>query len=161
MDHQKTCKLVYSLYLVSLLSLYPQIIVATLGMVAGIAGIILAYRHRASVKDTPYASHVRFQIRTFWLGGGALLPIATVVAAGIIFVFADMSSVYSAMSTMEMGVLDVAKAVEEYLMTNRKLMFWSTFCSFGPIIAWFLWRCLRGLQLLKAGQAVPNPDTWF
>lgn len=51
------------------------------GAVPGIVGMLIAYGNRGGAANTWLASHVQFQIRTFWLGlpiavGGLILAVA-------------------------------------------------------------------------------------
>jgi uncharacterized membrane protein len=70
-----TAKLIYILYLVSLI----------VGLTS-IVGLIMAYVNRADAPDW-VRSHYRFQIRTFWIGllYGAVSLITALIVIGIFF----------------------------------------------------------------------------
>jgi uncharacterized membrane protein len=69
-DQQSIVKVVYILYLVSLVT----------GGLTAIVGVVLAYFYQGS-SDEPMQDHFRFQIRTFWMAllysfiCGATIPV--------------------------------------------------------------------------------------
>ncbi|MBQ0754042.1 MAG: hypothetical protein KBT87_09330 [Gammaproteobacteria bacterium] len=69
-DQQNIAKVIYILYLVSLVT----------GGVTAIVGVVLAYFYQDS-SDEPMKDHFRFQIRTFWMAllysfiCGATIPV--------------------------------------------------------------------------------------
>lgn len=69
-DQQSIVKVVYILYLVSLVT----------GGITAIVGVVLAYFYQDS-SDEPMQDHFRFQIRTFWMAllysfiCGATIPV--------------------------------------------------------------------------------------
>ena len=155
------CMMLYGLYTASLLSFCTDSNVATLGVVAGAVGVILAYARRKAAKHTPYESHMQYLIRTFWLGGGVWTPVATILAAALIYFFSDMTAVHAAMASGPLDILAISDILHQYLMQNKTLLYAVLGSTFGPVALWWLWRCGYGYRLAKAGKPVPNPNGWF
>lgn len=69
-DQQSMVKVIYVLYLVSLVT----------GGLTAIIGVVLAYVYHGTAEE-PMQDHFRFQIRTFWMGllyafiAGATIPV--------------------------------------------------------------------------------------
>ncbi len=70
-------------------------ILQALGFFVGITwivGVVINYVKKEEVAGTPYESHFRWQIRTFWFGllWGVLGGVLAIVLIGFAVLFADM-----------------------------------------------------------------------
>lgn len=155
------CRVLYALYAASLLSFATDTTVSLLGLAAGIAGICMAYARRSGLRHTPCESHITYLIRTFWIGSGVWLPIATVIAAYVIWTYSDTGALDAVLSGQAVDVLSLTALTEQYLAANRALLTTTLLSTFGPVAAWWLWRCFKGYRLLAAGKPVTSPQGWF
>lgn len=91
-DLRKFCIILYAVYALSALSQFFEIT-----LLPGLLALIIAYiqgnAKKGAAKDTPYASHLRWLSRTFWIGTGVIVPVAVVIAAYLIWTFTDISSI--------------------------------------------------------------------
>ena len=158
---RQLCLMLYGLYVASLLSFCGDTAVSVLGTIAGVVGVTLAYAKRKTAKHTPFESHMHYLIRTFWIGGGVFFPVATILAAALIFGLSDLTSIYNAMSQEGLDILAVVKLIRQYLTDNNMLLISVLAATFGPIALWWVWRCWRGYLLAREGKPVPKPGSWL
>jgi len=157
-------KTVLVLYIVFAFSMILQLtaVTSTTGILTGTIAIITAYIKRRANKGTAFESHIQWLIRTFWIGGGLLLPIATVIAALTIYYMGDMTSLYNAISSAPPGdISSFLRAFELFYQDNFTLIVLTTIVTLGPVIVWSVWRCWFGFKLAKESKPIENPTSWL
>lgn len=154
-------RMVYALYAASLLSFATDTMISLIGLAAGITGICAAYARRPALRHTHYESHMTHLIRTFWIGGGVWFPIATVIAAFVIYTYGNASSLDAVLSGQAVDITSITAMTNQYLADNHVLLSTTLLSTFGPVALWWLWRCFKGYRLLGSGKPVTNPLGWF
>lgn len=155
---QKITTLLYGIFAASALMMFSFWTIV-LGTIALLAALILAYAQRKKAEGTVYASHLTWLIRTFWIGGGAYMPILTIAEAAVLWSKIDLNGIAEKISSGEiMGPADIqSMLLEQYggLMTTLNLAFTI------PFAAWWLSRCWRGYAKLRQDRPVEKPMWWL
>ena len=98
-----------------------------------IVGIVITYVKRAEARGTWLESHLRRQIRTFWIAFGAACAI--LLMGGVMFVGAFVNP---------------GPAMESWLTSS--FVIWAA--AWGLLGVWVLYRVIRGCTALNARRAV-------
>ena len=155
---QKYCLTLYGVYAASAVLQFSEYTV-----LPGLLLLTIAYFHgnskRKTAADTPYASHLRWLGRTFWIGSGVIAPVAVLISTGLILVFTDISQIASAMSGNDPDLL--MANVQNYIMQNAGKVGLLTVVTAVPTALWWLHRCWQGYVLAKEGRPVDNVTRWL
>ena len=82
-DLKKLCLTLYGIYAASaVLQFFEETLL--LGLLALVIAYILGASKNEDAKGTPYASHLRWMSRTFWIGTAVVVPAAIVIATALI-----------------------------------------------------------------------------
>ena len=167
----QTCTALYAVFAAVAISgfipLWSVVILATIALFVAVG---MAYSGRKTAGDSIYESHFHWLIRTFWIGGWVYLPALTLVAVIAVYFSVDWSDVEAAIRTAAMehvnGTPDEDKRVvvntvmEEVMQKNGAKIGMIVFAFIFPAVAWWLWRCWKGFNLLKKGQPVTDVMKW-
>lgn len=135
---------------------------ATLGILLNTGAIIFTYTKRKSYAHTPYQSHIIWLLRTFWLGTGILLPIATIIATIIAFQFGDFMMVIDTIYLGRIGTeAELIQLFEDYVSDHRGFLITTCAITFGPIFVWWVWRCWVGFKKARKAEPIDTPKAWF
>lgn len=152
------CTLFYGLYAAGMIMQFaPQtFIIGSIGM---LVAIILVYTQRDRHSGTIYESHIRWLIRTFWIGGGVYLPILTIMASAFLYWEMDYTFLQGVMTEQNTPSADEVDKL--FWQANGQLITITSYCALVPAATWWLWRCGKGYQHLKNRTVVPNIMSWI
>lgn len=171
---------IYIMYIAAiLLSMVPSFAVAIAGLAVGLAGIVFAYKSRTVSEGTIYASHAKWLIRTFWIGGAVLLPIATVIFFVAILLpilhliygiglggFGNTDAISQLLE--QLASVDPANAeavvndaAMQYMSDNKGLFLLVGLPTLGLSTVWWLYRAFKGLNLVKKALPVDKPEAFY
>jgi len=157
-DYKKLCITLYGVYALSaVLQFFFETVL--LGILALVIAYILTVINGARAKDTIYDSHFQWLSRTFWIGGGVIVPAAAVIAAILIWNLTDIASLTSSIS----GDYPVAmmSGIQSYMDNNMTKVSLITMATVVPTAIWWIRRCWVGYALVKAGKPVENVKSWL
>jgi uncharacterized membrane protein len=168
----RICALLYAAYLVgAAVQVSPA--GAVIGSVAIVIAVCVAYAKRAAAKDTPFESHLRWLIRTFWIGGGVYVPVLTLIATIAIYVQIDYNLLATKMidagadaDAFASGDPAKAEAAAGQFMAILMqqyggMMRTAALAVTLPFVAWWISRLWRGYAALKAGKPVEKVARWI
>lgn len=149
-------KLVLFLYAINALSILTQysMTVALVGGIGLIVSVIIAYMKRDAVKGTYLESHIRWIIRTFWIGGSVILPVITILAFILMSLFLDYSMVTPEIAQNPEMMMD-------FMYANNTRITAIILVTLVPASAWWLYRCWAGWLKLKKEQPIENVTSWI
>jgi uncharacterized membrane protein len=158
-DLKKLCKILYAALAATAImqfSFYTILI----GAIAMVITVYIAHEKRKNLPfGNPYATHLTWIIRTFWIGGGVYLPILTLVECGILMTKIDMAEIQQKMISQE---ITSPHDIQTMFMTQYSgLMVVTTLIFTLPFLAWWLWRCWSGYKQLEQDQPVKNSMSWL
>jgi uncharacterized membrane protein len=157
-DLKKLCMVTYGLYGISAVL---QFFEATLlpGLLALVIAYILMRSKREEAKDTPYASHLQWMNRTFWIGTGVIVPVAVIIATVLVLTFTDITAVVTAMNGDNPDAM--MGNIQGYIADNMKKVNMIVSFTLVPTVVWWMRRCWTGYALAKEGSPVENVTTWL
>jgi uncharacterized membrane protein len=164
----QTCTALYAVFAASMLmQLTPYTMIP--GSVALLFAVVMAYITYGKAGDSFYASHCRWLVRTFWIGGVVYMPILTVLASITVMAVVDLSEVESAVKAAALeqhpgGESDQSIVVNTVLQSvmdksGGTIMLIAALFTL-PVFGWWLWRCWQGYSLLKQGKPVTDVMRW-
>jgi uncharacterized membrane protein len=160
-DLRKLCALLYGVFALAALMQF-SFFTMFIGMIVMLVAVGIAYAKRKEAAGTAYESHLRWLIRTFWIGGGVYLPVATVVESIFLFFMFMRSDTDALMQKINSGQLNDPRDMEAFLISQYgHTLLWMTLVFTLPFLAWWLWRCWSGYRLLKEGKSIPDPESWL
>ena len=120
---------------------------------------LLLTRIKRREKHPILATHYQWLRRTFWIGMGVYLTIATlltvIIAAPSVDTTGFMDAVVNGQATTPEQMNDLLMAQQP--AASRYMMF----ASGAAFTLWWLWRCGKGMYALYRQVAVDNPDSWL
>lgn len=157
-DLRNYCLVLYVLYAISAVLQFSEAL-----MLMGIITLLVAYvatgaRKKAAI-GTTYASHLRWMLRTFWIGTGVIVPVAVLIATGLILHFTDILGLADRMSSDDPEAL--AAAIQNYMQLNGQKITLIMLLTVAPSIIWWLRRCWVGYARAKVGQEIKNVTSWL
>jgi uncharacterized membrane protein len=157
-DLQKLFIMLYGVYAASaVLQFFKQTLL--LGLLALVIAYIVGNSKKVNTEGTPYASHLRWLNRTFWIGSGVIVPIAVVIAA---FLICYLTDIFSILNTVQGGDWDdLMGAVQNYMQQNMAKISAITLITLAPTVIWWMRRCWIGYTLAKAKKPVENVTSWL
>lgn len=161
MKNPRTCTAVYAIFVVAMIA--PLLFVGYVSMAVSFAAltiaIIVAYAKQDEARGTVYESHIRWLIRTFWIGGGIYLPILTLIGSVYIFRHLDYQIFTTAAQN---GAAATPAEVATIMAQHYKGLFINTTRVTGGIFTlWWVLRCLSGYLVLRRNKAIANPTSWI
>jgi len=159
-DPREARKIAYCMYAVLILGMAAQFNAYTFvpGSLAMICAIVYAHLQRKELYGTLFENHYRWMTRSFWIGGAAYLPIATVILFIYQMIKMDMTDMFRGLYE---GERDPVKLVE-LLMEKNYAMFFNSAMVLGVAFALWWWgRCLTGIYYLRRGSPLPNVMRWL
>jgi uncharacterized membrane protein len=157
---QKYCTLLYGIYGLSVLTLlFDDINIILAGLLAMTIAYILANSKKESAKDTPYASHLRWMNRTFWIGSGVIFPLNLIVTCAFIAAFTDAGAVSAALGGGDPDI--TLAALQGYLTRYETRIMIITTVTTMPAVIWWVRRCWVGYALLKEDKPVEKVTSWL
>lgn len=151
------------------LSLYGLYVIGTFmqfSVPLAIPGLVLftvAYFMNLSGKKraagTPYESHMRWLLRTFYIGTCLLLPISAIIAQVVLLSTTDISGYTAALDTGDPAV--ISAMMSAYLEANatQATIIFTAFLA--PVTLWMLWRWWKGGTLAQNAKPVENVTAWI
>lgn len=130
-----------------------------LGTVAMIIALFVTYSMRKKTKDTLYASHIQWMLRTFWIGGGVYMPILTIIGAFYVSANVDYNKMYDTIASG--AVADPMMLANTLMEENKSLMFNSMLITTLPFALWWVYRCWKGYTALRSAKPVDNVLSWI
>lgn len=155
---RKLCMMLYGIYALSVVLQFAEETLL-IGLIALIIAYVLTKARHAAAQGTPYASHLRWMLRTFWIGTGVIVPVAVIIATGLILTFTDIATIVPAMNNDDPG--DIMGGVQAYMDKNLQKISLITFLTLAPTVIWWLRRCWVGYALAKNEKPVENVTTWL
>ena len=118
--------------------------------ITGIVGVVMAYSKRIELAGTWFASHLNWQIRTFWIslfvGGGALLVNATIGLLETLFAWHTVGSII-------VNPMNTGSSMAMIYIVN--IFHWAVMIlCFGGSLAWVIYRIVKGWLKLSAHQPI-------
>ena len=156
--NRQLCMGLYVFYAVSALLQFGTTELALLGALIMTIIVMIAQSKRKTAGGTPFESHFRWIIRTFWIGTGAFLPLVFLLALGGILIFTDWAALSRALSSGEPQAL--LEAVNDYMKNNEMKLLLITFGSMLPLAVWWVNRCWIGFKRARGLVPIENPKTW-
>ena len=155
---QKICITLYGVYALStILQFFEETILV--GLLALTIAYIIGNSKKKSAVDTPYASHLRWMYRTFWIGSLVIIPVSIVILACLILAFTDVASFVKSLGDADPEV--ITNSLTSYFQGNMtKLSFITTMAGI-PAAAWWIRRCWVGYVLAKEGKPVVKVTSWL
>ncbi|MCE9506809.1 MAG: hypothetical protein K8R48_00630 [Alphaproteobacteria bacterium] len=157
-DLRKYCLILYGLYgLSAVLQFFNKTIL--IGLAALVIAYFMATARKKAAEDTPFASHLRWMLRTFWIGTGVIFPIAIIIATAIVLAFTDLIPVMVAASFDNPEAQ--MNAMQDYMQANMTKISLLTEPFMLLSAFWWLRRCWVGGMLAKNGKPVENVTSWL
>ncbi|MCK5556064.1 MAG: hypothetical protein KAI76_07495 [Alphaproteobacteria bacterium] len=157
-DYKKLCITLYGVYALSaVLQFFFETVL--LGIIALVIAYILTAVNRARAKDTIYDSHFQWLSRTFWIGGGVIVPAAAVIAAILIWNLTDIAFLASSMRGDDPAAM--MSGIQSYMDNNMTKVSLITMATIVPTAIWWIRRCWVGYVLVKVGKPVENVKSWL
>jgi len=156
---RKYCMVLYGLYGLSAMLQFSQSTLLISALILMLAYAMTARRKKAA-KDTPFASHLRWMLRTFWIGTGVIVPATMIVAAFIILQFTDIIPVMAASMDGD-SQADMMNAVQAYRDGHAAKLSFMMIAAMIPATVWWLRRCWIGYALAKKDKPVENVTSWL
>lgn len=151
------------------LSLYGLYVISTFMQfsaplaIPGLGIFCIAYvmnlRGRKHAAGTAYESHMRWLLRTFYIGTCLLLPVSAIIAQIVPLSTTDISGFVAAIDTSDPAV--VSAMLNAYLEANATQAFTIFAVFLAPATIWMLWRWWTGGTRAQAGQPIENPTAWL
>ena len=138
---------------------HPAVLLAG-GVLLSVA-IVQCYRRKHQVAETFFADHYRWLIRTFWIGTGVLMPLATILAVCIVWKYSDMEYLKGLFSGAFFGLEALEAKIYEYYRANIKVMIMAVLPTGGAVLLWWYIRLLKGYKRLKQELHLPYVGTWL
>lgn len=164
----QTCSALYAVYAVSMLmQLTPYTMIV--GSIALLAAVVMAYITYGKAGDSFYASHCRWLVRTFWIGGVVYMPILTILASITVMCVVDLSEVKAAVQAAALeqhpgsesdSSIVVNTVLQSVMEKDGGTIILITIIFTLPVFGWWLWRCWKGFSLLQQGKPVENVMRW-
>lgn len=152
------CKYLYGIYALTML-LQMSIDTILVGLLGMVVALVLTYVKQPAAKGTIYETHLRWMLRTFWIGGGVYLPVMTLAGFAVFYPSINIAPLQDAMYA---GEITDPQQIYDLLLRDNKMLIWGTaFATMGPIMAWWLWRSWKGYKALKDGKPVENVMSWL
>ncbi|MBI1215222.1 MAG: hypothetical protein GC185_05305 [Alphaproteobacteria bacterium] len=161
MNSPQTCTALYALFALSMALpvMFSSLPVMVLGFLVLTAAIIAAYAQRDAARGTVYESHIRWLIRTFWIGGGIYLPIVTIIGSIYLATHIDTQAlIEAAQNGTEATPANVANIIAQHY---GKMIVNTTRITGGIFTLWWVVRCLSGYLVLRRNKAIANPGSWI
>ncbi len=155
---QKLCLVLYAAYAASAVMDFFEDTVA-LGLLLLTVAYFIGNSRRQAASGTPYASHLRWLNRTFWIGSAVIVPIAVTFAAILVLIFTDIGSITTAMTSGDPNA--IIASVKNYTQTNMSKVSLLLLTMTVPTAVWWVRRCWVGYILAKAGKPVDNVTSWL
>jgi uncharacterized membrane protein len=158
MDFKKLLMLLYGIYAGSMImQFFEQTMIP--GFLAMVIAVIIVYNKKENTAGGIFETHIRWLIRTFWIGTGLFFPFSLVVATILILLFTDMDIITNAAVSGDPDT--IMASYDAYFRASMDKIMLFSIISFIPTAGWWLWRCWTGYALLKEDQAVDNVTRWF
>lgn len=155
---QRDTVVLYAVYAVSaLLQFYGPTIM--IGLVALLAAYGVGTAKKKAAVNTPYESHLQWLSRTFWIGSAVIVPIAVLIASGLILALTDLVTILNTAQAGDPGAL--MGAINAYMAQNFTKIALITLATTLPTAGWWLGRCWRGYTLAKQGKPVEKVMSWL
>lgn len=160
-DLRNFCIMLYGIYAVSIVlgGMGPTVLIVLLGLLLVIIAYILMRSKREAAKDTPFASHLRWMNRTFWIGTGIIFPMALIISSFLIWTFTDLASVTD--SLMQGDPDAMMGTIQSYVENSQTKAFMIGIVTMLPAVIWWLHRCWIGYTLARDGKPVENVTSWL
>lgn len=149
----------YMVYATAFTMCFANFVFASLGTILGLIAIIITYNKRKTAKDTIYESHFTWLIRTFWVGGSLLLPIATILFTILIVALTDLIPMLQ--DAVNAGETNAAKITSEYAAKNWSKIRLFQFITILPILIWWIARCIKGARLAFKSKEIEKPKAFI
>lgn len=155
---QKYCLTLYGVYALSAVFQFSNYTV-----LPGLLLLTFAYFHgntrKKTAADTPYASHLRWLGRTFWIGSGVIAPVAVLISTGLILSLTDISHLAAGAAGDDPELL--MAYVQGYIEREGSKVELLVAVTAVPTALWWLRRCWHGHTLAKEGKPVDNVTSWL
>ncbi len=152
------CLSLYALYVISTFMQFSAWL-ALPGLVLLMVAYILNLTGKKRAAGTVYESHMRWLLRTFYIGTCVLLPVFAILAELTLLVTTDISGYTAALDTHDPAVMSAM--LDAYLQANATQAA-IIFCVFlTPPTLWLLWRWWKGGTLAQVGQPIENVTRWI
>ncbi len=157
-DFKKLCVTLYGVYALSSVLQFVQETIL-IGLLALVVAYILTVSNKPRAKDTIYESHLQWLSRTFWIGGGVIVPAAAVIAAILIWNLTDVSSLVVSLKGSNPTAL--MNGVQSYIDNNITKVSLIAMTTMAPTAIWWIRRCWIGYTLVKEGKPIENVKSWL
>ena len=138
----------------------PVPMVATLAMLV----IVLAcYLSAKFGNETPFSAHYRWLIRTFWIGLWLFLPLATILAMGLILKYGDKSAFDAVEQASDATMIPDDMGFKQFMDDNGTFGLITMLIAWGGFGAWWFTRLWRGFKGLQSGPSFQfkNVKSWW
>jgi len=116
-----------------------------------------AYYRDDAMRDTIYATHLRWIVRTFWLGVFVYFPLMTLITTALCL-SGDYTAVTQALGE---GEKNGHALMTIYIQHNAELMTRATFIVSGIYWFWLLYRGLWGFGFAIFRRPVARVTSWL
>jgi uncharacterized membrane protein len=163
-DLRKFCITLYALYGAGGLLLFQPSWIAVL---AGLVILTVAYSRanskKETAKETPYASHLRWMYRSFWIWVGVIQPVAVIILGILLYEEIDfMSLLPAAAQALQSGdEASVNTIMDAFINSNATKIYSIIAATAGPTFLWWIRRCWIGYAQAKEGKPVENVMSWL
>jgi uncharacterized membrane protein len=158
-DLRRYCIILYGLYALSALLQFSESTLTISGLILILAYFMTTCRKKAS-QDTPFASHLHWLLRTFWIGTALLAPVSVIAGTFIVLHFTDAIPTMAAYMDSD-STVDTAGAIQNYMTEHGEKVSFVMIAAMIPATIWWLRRCLIGYVLAKDGRPVENVMSWL
>jgi uncharacterized membrane protein len=163
-DLQKFCIKLYGMYgLGGILLMLPSWISFLLGLVVLSVACSRNSSKKEAAKETPYASHLRWMHRSFWIWVGVIQPVAVLILCILLYEEIDFMSIVPAAAQAIQGgdEASVNTIMEAFINNNATKIYSIVALAAVPTILWWIRRCWVGYALAKTGKPVENVTSWL
>lgn len=171
MEDTKERNKIITLYAVLFFSLIggfvPHVLFAVIAILLFIGGMIAAYSARGKAEPHSLtANHMTYLIRTIWIV--SLMVFVTTLAAGFYVLGAYDPTPVNACAERLMNMTDVAAmeqmvrpCMDDFVRVNFQVFMIGLLIAAGPVIPYFLWRLLKGLNRARNGYRLADEKSWL
>lgn len=125
--------------------------------------VLICYLSAKFGNETPFSTHYRWLIRTFWIGLWLFLPLITVVAVGIILKYGDKAAFDAVEQASDAALVPNDMGLKKFMEDNGTFGLVTLLIAWGGFGAWWFTRLWRGFKGLQSGPSFKFKDvtSWW
>lgn len=157
----------YLVFAVTMVMMWIPVFLVTLtGSIALMVTTYRCYKYRKNIeiKGSFVDNHYHWLIRTFWIGTGLVMPLATMTALVIVIKNLDMSYMQNMVIYNELAEFRYDKVQEKfhaYFEENMRAFLTAIVPAIGFIVFWWYGRLIKGYRRMRKALHMTNVKSWL